>query len=92
MKKILEAELREVLKEYREKELEIKLEGSISGNIHIDELGFVITPNKMIFIDEKEGIIELEIETFMVYSILFNEKRKTIEIKLDNDENIRLEL
>lgn len=92
MKKISEAELRELLKEYREKELEIKLEGVISGNIHIDKLAFVITYNKMIFIDEKEGIIEIKIETFMVYSILFNERRKTIEIKLDNDENIRLDL
>lgn len=27
----------------------------------------------MIFIDEKEGIAELKIGTFMVYSILFNE-------------------
>ncbi len=92
MKKISEAELRELLKEYREKELEIKLEGVISGNIHIDKLALVITSNKMIFIDEKEGITEIKIETFMVYSILFNEKRKTIEIKLDNDENIRLDL
>lgn len=92
MKKISEAELRELLKEYREKELEIKLEGVISGNIHINKLALVITSNKMIFIDEKESIIEMKIETFMVYSILFNEKRKTIEIKLDNDENIRLDL
>lgn len=52
MKNITEAELNELLKEYVEKEMVIKINGVINAGVVITKLAYIISPHKIIFADE----------------------------------------
>ena len=93
MIKITKIELKELLKSFNNIGVYIKMNGIISGRITLHKL-------KCRY-NKSDGILELydkisediiKIETFMARTILCSENKKIIQIKLDNEEDITIEL
>jgi len=92
MQKIREAELKQILKQYAERDISVEIKGVISTNIYINELTSIVTPDKIIIADEEGIVAPLEIEASMIYKILYSKKGKAIKLLLDNSQTIRLDL
>lgn len=93
MIKIKESELKGILKEFNNKSMYVYVNGIISGRntIHKAKCTYSkVTGTMQIF--DKISQDSIKIETFMAYQILLSEDKRILEIKLDNEEDIRIEL
>ena len=89
MKQINEKELKKIVKKINRKTIELKIEGVISLDITMQKVKCSYNlKNGMLNIYDKQADKKLTIETLIAYMIKASENKQTVEIKLDNDEDI----
>lgn len=93
MIKIKENELKRVLRHFNNKGIYVYVKGIVSGRntIHkakctYDKVTGIIT------VYDKLSQDSITIETVMAYQILLSEDKKILELKLDNQEEVKIEL
>lgn len=93
MEQIKEKELKEIIKNMNEKTIELKIEGVISIELTMKKVKCSYNlKNGILNIYDKQTSKKLTIEMLMAYMIKASENKQTIEIKLDNDEDITIHI
>lgn len=91
MEQIKEKELKEIIKNMNEKTVELKIEGVISIELTMQKVKCSYNlKNGILNIYDKHTDKKITIEMLMAYMIKASENKQTIEIKLDNDEDITI--
>ena len=91
MNEISEERLKEILNTYNDKPVNVKIEGVIGAEFTINKLKYHYKNGNLCLSDEVMDTA-LEINITFVYMIFMNEDGARLEIKLDNDENVIIEL
>ncbi len=93
MEQIKEKELKEIIKNMNGKTVELKIDGVISIEFTMQKVKCSYNlKNGILNIYDKDTDKKLTIEMLMAYMIKASENKQTIEIKLDNDEDITIHI
>lgn len=93
MIKVTENELKSVLKDFNNKSIYIYFNGIISvrNTIYKSKIKYDNKANMLTIYDKiREDIIKIDMN--MVYQVLVNKEHTVLEIRVDNEEILRLEL
>ncbi|MCL2859995.1 MAG: hypothetical protein FWF46_05470 [Oscillospiraceae bacterium] len=91
MNKISEKELKEILNTYNNKSITVKIEGVIGAKLTINKLKYHYKSG-IIYLSDEIMDTELEINIAFVYICYESENKTGLEIKLDNDQDVTVEL
>ncbi len=93
MEQIHEKQLKRIVKNMKGKTIELKIEGVISLDITMQKVKCSYnSKNGILNIYDNQTDKKITIETLIAYRIKASENRQTIEIKLDNDEDITIHI
>ena len=93
MIKISTNELKRIIRHFNNKSMNIYINGIISGKSVIHKAKCIYTRRfDTLSIYDKLGDNRLTIEMSIVYKMQINKSKSVLEIKIDNEEEIRIEL
>lgn len=93
MEKINEKELKEISRNINNKTVDIKIEGVITVEFTMHKVQCKYNQRSgVLYIYDKQADKKFSVETFMAYTLETSENRQIIEIKVDNEENITINI